>query len=81
MAIACRFYSCVWRERLKLYLLSKFLRVSFNGNHLVIFIYDRNHDILEGVKYAFIDNYHSFCLMNLKGNLKDMVKGVSSSYR
>lgn len=54
-----------------------FLRVAFNGNHLLIFIYDRNHDILEGAKYAFIDIYHSFCLMHLK----DMVKGVSSSYQ
>lgn len=46
-----------------------------------MFISDRNHGILEGVRSVFPESPHAFCYVHLKANLKDKLRGYRKIVR
>lgn len=47
----------------------------------IVFISDRNHGILEGVRTMFPESPHAFCYVHLKANLKDHFRGYHKVVR
>lgn len=54
--------------------------VDYNQRKLV-FVSDRNHGILKGVKTVFPDCNHGYCYKHLTANLKDKFRGVPKLVR
>lgn len=51
------------------------LKVAIGNRRDLVFVSDRNHGILEGVKSVFSESKHGYCYKHLTANLKDKFRG------
>lgn len=57
------------------------LSCAVSDNRNIVFISDRNHGILEGVKNVFPDSHHTYCYNHLKSNLEYRCRGMGKKNR
>lgn len=57
------------------------LSCAIGGSRNIVYISDRTHWILEGVKIAFADSPHAYCYNHLKSNLEYRWRGMGMKNR
>lgn len=57
------------------------LKTAIDNRCELVFVSDRNHGILEGVKNVFPGAKHGYCYKHITANLKDKFRGVPKMLR
>lgn len=57
------------------------LKEAIGTDCAIRFVSDRNHEIISGVKTLFPNGFHTFCMVHLKNNSRERLKGDLPSYR